>query len=547
MDSAEIGVAVDTETNWTKSSVRRFCLGVSITVDGRESFYMPIGHQAWINTPQNCEVVPELFKGVNPNVPFIFHNAKFDLGVLRKAGFDFRLDNVRCTLLMNHMKDAEQDLDLDSLALKFLGKRKMVELKGAIKGRDDEQWHKVPEEIMAPYAVQDSQLTFDLWQYTEADFEYYEELYQEQYRFMLRLLRTEETGLILDRPKAQDLLDRATSEKLRIQRELGFDPAKTTQLHRVLFEEQGLRPLSFTPKTKKPQVNDDFLAANKDNPVVALVNDYRAVGKVTSTYFGPYLELSDQAGLLQPTFNPTGTVTARLSGSNPNMQQIPREDDDGNSEWHREIKHCFKPQASRQLWELDYRNMEYRLAAVYADDAKLLELFRTEGDFHQLTADLVGIPRYLAKVCNFLILYGGGATALSEQTGRPIPLCKGIIESWRHAYPLVAKMMDDAQNFADYKGYIEYWNGWRRQFNEKGSTRKAFNSVIQGGCMQIFKRSMLLLDDAGFTDHVNYVHDSVWINVKDEDEAKECQQIMEEWTTEVFGLRFSTDRKLLAA
>jgi DNA polymerase I-like protein with 3'-5' exonuclease and polymerase domains len=108
-------------------------------------------------------------------------------------------------------------------------------------------------------------------------------------------------------------------------------------------------------------------------------------------------------------------------------------------------------------------------------------------------------------------------------------------------------MMMDAQNYAEHYGYVEYWNGWRRPFNSAQETRKAFNSAIQGGCMQIFKRSILLLDDAGYSDHVNYVHDSVWINVADEQEAIKVQKIMEDWTEETFGLRFSTDRKLLAA
>jgi DNA polymerase-1 len=542
--SASIAVSIDTETNYCKSWHERFLLGVSMTVDGRWSGYVPIGHQEWIAPENNCEGFQGIFKDVS--VPIVFHNAKFDLQVLQGAGFDIPLDNAYCTLLISHIMNSEEDHSLDALASKYLGKRKLVELSKAMRIAGNDNWHKIPDIIMAPYAIQDSQLTYELFEYYMRSMDQWGPLWEEQWKFTLRLLRSEGVGLILDRRKARALLKTAEDQLHQIQRELGFDPAKTTALHAQLFGEQMLTPLSFTPKSKKPQVDDAFIQANRDNPVVALVGQYRDTSKAVSTYFRPYLERSDLAGVLRPTFNPTGTVTTRLSGSDPNMQQIPRDDED-YSELKRAIKHCFRPSVGRQLFEIDYRNMEYRLASVYADDQTLLQLFRDEGDFHQLTADLLGIPRQLAKVVNFLILYGGGVDALHKQTGKPKPLCKGIIESWKLAYPKLANQMVRAQSLAETNGYIPLWNGWKRPFAVSSQCRKAFNTAIQGGCMQIFKRSVLAVDAAGFTDIVNYVHDSIWINLQGEDEAMEVQRIMEDWTEEYFGLRFTTDRKLLAA
>ena len=91
---------------------------------------------------------------------------------------------------------------------------------------------------------------------------------------------------------------------------------------------------------------------------------------------------------------------------------------------------------------------------------------------------------------------------------------------------------------------IDLWSGRTRHFKWKSETNKAFNSVIQGGAFEVIKRSMLLLKEAGFVIS-NQVHDSVWINVKSEKEVIEAQKLMEEWTTQVFGLTFRTDRKLL--
>ena len=88
------------------------------------------------------------------------------------------------------------------------------------------------------------------------------------------------------------------------------------------------------------------------------------------------------------------------------------------------------------------------------------------------------------------------------------------------------------------------WNGRTRHFQYSSEHRKAFNAVVQGGAFEIVKRSMLIAATAG-AEISNQVHDSVWVNVDSESEIVEIQKIMEDWTEDMFDLRFSTDRKLL--
>lgn len=78
--------------------------------------------------------------------------------------------------------------------------------------------------------------------------------------------------------------------------------------------------------------------------------------------------------------------------------------------------------------------------------------------------------------------------------------------------------------------------------------RSAWNAIIQGGAFEIVKRSMLLLEDAGF-DIRNQVHDSVWLMVpvlSAKEKIAEAEEIMSGWTEEAFGLKFSVDSKRLA-
>ena len=531
--SAKHAVAIDTETNRVKLDHDRFLVGISICVDGNPGFYIPVGHKEWITKPVNFWVDPEFFRSIPTNVPAIWHNAKFDMKVLWSAGIEAP-KNFYDTMVMSHMLNENTDNDLDYCAETRLGKRKLVELANAMKDAGNEN---IPPFIMEPYAVQDCELTYELFCDFQSDWEF-EELWEIERDFIVVLSKLEENGLIPDLDHCRSILDRGEARLHQIRRDLGFDPAKTGALHDYVFGKLGLQPLTFTSK-KKPQIDRNFFD-KVDHPGLAILKEYRAIQKVLSTYFRKYVEDVDLAGVYHPYFNPIGTVTGRLSS---NMQQIPR-DSDEHTEWHRAIKKSFLPKPGKQLWEIDYRNMEMRLAAVYGQQENMLEIFRREESIHELTMQLLGISKPDAKITNFLCLYNGGGEALSKKIGKPKPLCDGIVNSFWSTYRGIKRSADAAQAAAEENGEIKYWTGRKRHFAYRSEARKAFNSAIQGGCFEIVKRSMISLQNAGF-DMCNQVHDSVWIHVDSEADVEEAQHLMEDWTEGVFGLRFSTDRKRL--
>ncbi|MET0785589.1 MAG: DNA polymerase [Paenisporosarcina sp.] len=199
---------------------------------------------------------------------------------------------------------------------------------------------------------------------------------------------------------------------------------------------------------------------------------------------------------------------------------------------------------------MDFRTIEYRLQAVYAQDQKLIELFESEGDFHQLVADDISnklgvkFPRQQAKTVNYLMSYGGGKQVLAKALRVPVSVAQSIHAAYRNSYPLIFDKALEAQHAAEANMEIPMWSGRVRHFKYQGECHKAFNAVVQGGAFEIVKRSMLKLREAGFT-MSNQVHDSVWINVDNEKDVLEAQHIMEGWTKDYFGLSFRTDRKRL--
>jgi DNA polymerase-1 len=539
-------LAIDTETNYTDSYAERFCLGISTCNERGEKFYIPVGHTDWgVIKNHNYPVLDDL-KSLFTNFPgtVLFHNAKFDLHVLNRIGIEVPVDNMYDTMIMSHLIDEEppgyenghrKPHSLESCAERLLGIRKDTQLAKAMKKGN---WTGTPVVAMAKYAEQDVVVTIELYKLFKPQFEIYENVWKDVDRpFMMLLLELEKKGLPLDENRSREFEGALLAQAEKVKEQLGFDPAKPSQLHPKLFGEPpvglGLRPLSFTSKTNKPQVNDDFLESCA-HPVCALVLEYRRAMKQKSTYYGAFLTLSAGRGRIHPTFKQL-TVTGRLSCEMPNLQQLPRET---------EVKKVFGPEKGKQLWEIDYRNLELRMAAVYAGQQNLLADFRAEADIHQRVADTLGISRQDSKIVNFLITYGGGATALSKQVKITIAAARKIYNDYRKLYPQLFQLMDDAEQVARNQGYVELWSGHRRHLHHEWAYRKAFNSLVQGGGFEIVKRSMLKLQTAGF-DMRNQVHDSVWLMVDNEEQVKEAAGIMSEWTTEAFGLTFSVDTKRL--
>ena len=344
---------------------------------------------------------------------------------------------------------------------------------------------------------------------------------------------------MVDLDKVADLQGQCYTRLNEIKAELKFDPAKPSQLIPKLFSDPpvgyGLKVLERTPGGK-PKVSDKFLQVT-NHPVCGLIREFRQINKQLTSYYNAYERLCSGYGRLHASFKQHGTVTGRLSCADPNMQQIPRDSP---------VKGLFKPEPGYQLWEIDFKNIEMRLAAVYSQEPTLLQTFKEEGDVHQLTADLLGISRQHAKTINFLVIYGGGANALSNQLNLPAKECQVILSRFRQAYPKLFAVAQACTSAAEQNGgWVRMWSDRRRHFMWSSEYHKAFNSIVQGGSFEIVKRSMLKLQEAKF-DMRNQVHDSVWLMVKDKSEVEEAEHIMANWTEDLFGLKFSVESKRLA-
>jgi len=538
-------LAVDTETNMTDLDHDRFLVGVSFYNGEDDPWYIPFGHEHPFLPVENVDWW-DFSKTLRKDTTLIFHNAKFDLKVLRKAGCDLFPWNIIDTMLWHHLLDSYHPPRgwpghaLENLEVHLLKKDEKKELVRKIKKiRADYGMEAVPPFVMAQYASNDVVSTYQLYELFLPQMKEWLllPLWEVDQEFMKLLVCLEEAGLRIDRPAAQQLSEQAKDRMDQIRQLLPFDPSKDLQAIDRFYSEQpkglGLVPLKQT-RGGRPSV-DEAALAGVNHPEAGLLLEYRGLQKAKSTWFDGFLAKADADGYLHPTFKQHGTLTHRLSAENPNPQQIPR---DG------QVKGLFMPDEGCDLIEFDYRTIEFRLGAVYADVKSLLEVFRNDGDLHQEVADRLGIVRPTAKNVNFTIIYLGGVEVLVNKYRIPRKEAQRIISDYRRIYPEIFAFAKRCQDLAERRGWIRYWDGRLRIFKHKWECKDAWNSLLQGGAFQIIKRSMLELQKEGI-DIRNQVHDAIWVNVPKGYDLTIIEKIMVDWTEPQFGIPFTVESKVL--
>jgi len=382
------------------------------------------------------------------------------------------------------------------------------------------------------------------------------QLWPTEAQFIRSLLSIERAGIRVDLDLCNKLHEQSQERMDQLTEEVGFKPSERNALEKFLLEDLALPVVASSVKTGKPSFNKaameeyDLMLGAVNNDSARKVLEFRGWQKSDSSCYVAYRNLVSPDGRIRPSFKIHGTKTGRLSCEKPNLQQIPRKSD---KPWNGSVKQCFIPENDGyELWEFDYKTLEFRLAALYANERELIERVNNGQDLHQATADLIKeltgieISRQDAKTINFLILYGGGVEKLRWALNTTTEKAQLIYDAYHAALPGVKKVMRGATNRAKTRSYVKYWSGRKKHYKTKWNwdeEHKAFNALCQGGGAEMVKHSMvksqhLVNDDRRM---VLQVHDSiVWEIKKELVEATVPQitTIMSDWN---FPVKFDVD------
>lgn len=336
------------------------------------------------------------------------HNGKYDqLWCLEKYGVCPPV--TWDTMLAEHLIDPEGPKGLKVLGAKYLG----VPDWSVDVGKSSA----LPKEALYKYSAMDTAVTAEIRRRQRCDERLLNDLLMPASK---ALTSAEHFGVGLDRNGAESLKVDLVKRAEEITEEVSaYGPCKTPrEISTLLYDTLGLPVLERT-EHGQPRVTGSILK-RLDHPVASALAERQKLQKGVSAFLNPWLKATGDSDdpRLYSTFRIAGTATGRLSSggaegsSGINMQQIPRD---------KRFKRLIVARDGYTLAELDYSQIELRVAAHLAGEPTMLEIYRTGGDIHTRTAqavtgreDVTKSDRTKAKAINFGFLYGMGASSFKD-------------------------------------------------------------------------------------------------------------------------------------
>jgi uracil-DNA glycosylase family 4 len=159
-----------------------------------------------------------------------------------------------------------------------------------------------------------------------------------------------------------------------------FNPNSYLQLGEILFKYEGLQPVSYTKKTKRPSTNREVLEElAHQSPLARVLVDYSVYQSMKSKMIKELREYEHKERI-HTFYLQTRAVTGRTSSKSPNMQNVTKGDKDVVG-----IRKVFVADPQFSLVEFDYNQHELRCMAEEAGDDTLARAITTS-DVHASTA-----------------------------------------------------------------------------------------------------------------------------------------------------------------
>jgi DNA polymerase-1 len=405
-------VAFDVETDGFTSTL----VGAGLAWgDEPKSVYIPVGHVTQtVQLPLSTVVgfLNRLFK----NVLVIPFNAAYELKVMGNLGVNipnftdaryFAVADDERNVRKSLKEIAKEHFGMEWGTIKQVCSRRVKErnANGRMVSRILFDIPGTPIEKLGRYCRTDCEATMLLYNKLVVSTEYATSIISLEKSVTPVVVAMENRGIRIDLPAVEKKLLEIRNKLVKLEEAIYAEAGRIInlnsplQISAYLFDEIGLRTLHG----RSVDVNT-LQELKNDHIVPKLMLDYRELDKLRGTYLEPMLA-KHVNGRIFTSLNQLGTESGRFSSSRPNMQNIPADP---------EIRKLFIATEGMLLLDYDYSQIEGRVFAHVSQDKTLLEYYRKGGDIHTATSDKLGIPRKLAKIINFAIIYGAAPRRLSD-------------------------------------------------------------------------------------------------------------------------------------
>lgn len=514
--------------------------GVALLTSNGESEYVDIREDEdfipWLRTQSPRKIVN--------------HNMKFDLHMLHAQGVTWPPELCECT--MNRASLIDENLmhySLDSLSKKYLKQEKVSDIYAALakmfggpatRTAQIKNLHRAPASLVAPYAIKDVLLAKELflWQETEMEKQGLARIWALEKALFPVIFAMERTGVPVDVKmalEAQARLKKAIAEEQKILNSLaGFEcnanpSGDMVKLFKPVQKGEGwvTKDGHFIESTETGRPSFDREALEGMNtPESRAILNIRDYAKCLGTFIEAGILEKQHNGRIYANINQCrgesgGTKTGRFSMTEPNLQQIPAR----NPEMAKIVRNIFKPDEG-YIWACwDYEQFEYRMFSHYVDDPKINAVYaeNPDFDFHQMVADLTGLPRNApksgganAKQLNLSMIYDMGEASIAKALGLPLDPephsfldmdgktvtyfkagkeAKHIIEMYHAAIPGVRKLAEKVKKVCWQRGYLRSIAGRHLRFPNHFGIHKAKARLCQGSSADCMKQKLIELHD----------------------------------------------------
>lgn len=554
-------------------------VGYAVAADNFKG-YLPIAHEGGGNLdPRLVRRWINEVAVADPEQPKVAANAAYDLGWARRDGITWRgptddplmaaalLDEHRYSYSLNAVAKFQLNEEKDEAILRRAAAAYGVDPKG-------ELW-KLPAPYVGPYAEADADLarrTF-IKQRTQLEAEGLWDLYTMERDLIPLYNDMRWRGVRVDQDRVERARDRLRAEVKEIMDEVAsrvghpVDMWATATIVRA-FDAEGLG-YGRTP-TGRPSITKALLEAT-DHWLARALLRAREKDKLAGTFLEGVILNNLHDGRVHGEIHPLrsdegGTVTGRLSMSNPNLQFIPSRTEEGL-----EIRRCFLPEEGERWASVDVSQQEPRLLVHFASlvrrhgkpltgalEARDRYLRDPDMSYHDFAAELTGLPYKRAKILNLAIIYGRGIGTTALELGLTQEETKRMFGRHHDELPFAKELAEVCQEVVRERGEIRSLLGRRVRFPfyeparyderdgrmfprwqarkvwpgtrlQRARLHKSLNSLIQPSAADQIKRAMLDLhqDRPDLARRLMIqVHDELCCSVPDEATAREVADVI---------------------
>jgi len=554
-------------------------VGFSVAASGIAPIYVPISHTEG-NVSNPAGWIMWLKDLLTNNIPVVGANLMYDAMWLSTLGVKIHGTMMDIQTAAALLDEERKSVHLDNLAIDYeipvqkdpgnLLKRAVVDLLGKT---DDPRKHlfKLHSKYVGPYAEADAAMPLLLWGkiLPQLQAEDLLDVWKMECDLMPVLVKMMQRGIRVDMTKADELASDIDKQMDILKKRIRMRTGKDIDIWAVASVAAGAKRLGLhvptTEKTGRESIKASFLDI-QTHDYWKWIQELRELDKLCNTFVRQNVLALSTGGRVYPQYRPMkadegGTRIGRLSASNPNIQQLPKD---------ARVRSLMLPDDGQWL-RCDWSQQEVRLLVHYAalcklpkaEAARQMYIDCPQTDYHTMVAEMTGLSRKGGKGVTLGLMYSMGIDKMALSVGASRAETAAIREQYFKELPYARDLSAICQRKANQRGWIRNLiTGRRRHFSlweptgtragdgiialpydkalerwpasslERSRTYRAMQALISGSGADLMKRALIALDAAGI-DTILTVHDEVGVNMHSNDDTKTVQAIMEGIAPEV--------------